>query len=549
MGLFSDSIIVRARELFAELEALDIPERVEAINGIRLELHKLSPFKAEPVDCVVWVESDKVTANDYNPNSVAPPEMKLLERSIEADGYTQPIVSWQRDEFYEVVDGFHRNRVGKESRPVRKRTLGYLPLTVINDDRRERGDRIASTIRHNRARGKHKVEAMSDIVIELKRRNWTDERISRDLGMDQDEILRLCQITGLAEMFSDRQFSASWDVEGEVVEEDFQELTDDVTLYGEEAAAFRTVNTSDENRIKKDLWIRDKPERHTGVSDYPFALPQMEFEEFIVLFGQWYGQGKKTAGFIGIRAQESLHRYCAVATWEKKDLMLDGHRWTTKIVDQVYNVYPIYDWRTEDIWIYHAKFPHKQHNQIYDKMQMAGVPLSQQRLCQPFGDDQRRGLWLYHILEPHTWFKLVSRVNGANSGALYVEECGNITGYHKITKPPQHTWRSFCNLLLQTMPQKTRAHYVYRFKKFIKGWNDRGYAAIPEEAPPELEAKCWAPSWRRMCKVLLRNDYWCKGLGQTQPKSDAYGRYKQIMREKKVEAAASGGSTASGREG
>lgn len=296
----------------------------------------------------------------------------------------------------------------------------------------------------------------------------------------------------------------------------------------------RWVCWDDDN---KPLWIRQKPEIHKSVEDYPFALPKMEFEEFIVLFGQWYGQGKKTAGFIGIRAQESLHRYCAIATWEKKDLMLNDRRWTTKIVDNVYNVYPIYDWLTEDIWRFHSKYPDKPHNKIYDKMQMAGVKLSQQRLCQPFGDDQRRGLWLYHILEPETWFKLVNRVNGANSGALYIEETGNINGYNKITKPAHHTWKSFCNMLLQTMPPKTREHYAVRFKKFIYGWNQRGYTAIPDEAPPELEAKCWAPSWRRMCKVLLRNDYWCKGLGQTQPKSDAYKRFKEMQKAKKLEAA------------
>lgn len=296
----------------------------------------------------------------------------------------------------------------------------------------------------------------------------------------------------------------------------------------------RWVCWDDDN---KPLWIRQKPEVHKSVADYPFALPKMEFEEFIVLFGQWYGQGKKTAGFIGIRAQESLHRYCAIATWEKKDLMLNDRRWTTKIVDNVYNVYPIYDWLTEDIWRFHSKYPDKPHNKIYDKMQMAGVKLSQQRLCQPFGDDQRRGLWLYHILEPETWFKLVNRVNGANSGALYIEETGNINGYNKITKPAHHTWKSFCNMLLQTMPPKTREHYAVRFKKFIYGWNQRGYTAIPDEAPPELEAKCWAPSWRRMCKVLLRNDYWCKGLGQTQPKSDAYKRFKEMQKAKKLEAA------------
>lgn len=286
---------------------------------------------------------------------------------------------------------------------------------------------------------------------------------------------------------------------------------------------------------KKDLWIREKPVNKyiKTEGDYPFHPAGMEFEEFIVLFGEWYGQGKMTAGFIAIRAQESLHRYCAIATWEKRGLTFNGYRWTTKIVANTYNIYPIYDWRTEDIWTYHAKNPDKPHNEVYDKMYMAGVPLSQQRLCQPFGDDQRKGLWLYHILEPETWFKLVARVNGANSGSLYIGEHGNINGYNKITKPEGHTWRSFCNLLLQTMPKKTRDHYVYRFKKFIYGWKQRGYEGIPEEAPPELEAQCWAPSWRRMCKVLLRNDYWCKGLGQTQPKSDAYIKFKQIKEARK----------------
>lgn len=286
----------------------------------------------------------------------------------------------------------------------------------------------------------------------------------------------------------------------------------------------------------KDLWIRQKPKGCRTEKDYPFAVPKMEFEEFIVLFGEWYGQRKLTAGFIGIRAQESLHRYCAIATWEKKDMTFNGHRWTTKIVDKVYNIYPIYDWLSEDIWRYHSRYPDKAHNRIYDRMHQAGVPLAHQRLCQPFGDDQRRGLWLYHILEPATWGKLVARVNGANSGALYVEENGNVCGYHKITKPEGHTWQSFCNLLLQTMPKLTREHYVYRFKKFIYGWRNRGYKKIPEEAPPELEAKCWAPSWRRMCRVLLRNDWWCKGLGQGQPKSDAWQQYKEMKHAKKAAA-------------
>lgn len=283
---------------------------------------------------------------------------------------------------------------------------------------------------------------------------------------------------------------------------------------------------------KRETWIREKPEGCRTETDYPFALAEMEFEEFIVLFGEWYGQGQRTAGFIGIRAQESLHRYCAIATWEKRGLTLNGWRWTTKIVDEVYNVYPIYDWLTEDIWRFHAHHPDLPHNRIYDKMHMAGVALSQQRLCQPFGDDQRRGLWLYQILEPETWARLIARVNGANSGALYVQESGNVMGYDSITLPAGHTWRSFCNLLLQTMPPATREHYTSRFKRFIVGWRRRGYPTIPDESPPELEAKCWAPSWRRLCRVLLRNDWWCKGLGMAQPKSAAYERYKAMKKRR-----------------
>lgn len=279
---------------------------------------------------------------------------------------------------------------------------------------------------------------------------------------------------------------------------------------------------------KEHMWVRNKPHDFKDCKDYDFAVRGMEFEEFVPLFGEWYANNKPTAGFIGIRAQESLHRYCAIATWEKDGRMLNNRRWTTKISKSVYNVYPIYDWLVSDIWKYHAMCPDKPYNQIYDRMQRAGVPLSQQRLCQPYGDDQRKGLWLYHILEPQTWCKLVARVNGANSGSLYIQESGNINGYNKITLPDGHNWKSFTNMLLQTLPTKTRKHYVKRFQKFIYSWQRRGYTNIPDESPPELEAKQWAPSWRRMCKTLLRNDYWCKGLGQTQPKSEAYKKFLEI---------------------
>lgn len=252
-----DECIGAVSKVLDSVESFPLAIQVEAINKLRKLIHQKSPFRAEPVDYVEWVPSDDVAANDYNPNSVAPPEMKLLEHSILEDGYTQPIVTFDTEEIREVVDGFHRNRVGKECEKVKKRILGYLPVVTINTERTDRGDRIAATIRHNRARGKHKVEGMSDIVIELKRRNWTTERVCRELGMDEDEVLRLCQITGLAELFSDQEFSKSWDVEGEVVESDFVELTDDPAAYGKgETKEFRTVNTSDENRIfhTHDKW-------------------------------------------------------------------------------------------------------------------------------------------------------------------------------------------------------------------------------------------------------------------------------------------------------
>lgn len=163
--------------------------------------------KSHPVSNVKWVEANLVQANDYNPNSVAKPEMELLELSIKSDGFTQPIVVWTRDGMYEVVDGFHRHLVGKAL------GLTHLPVVIINDDRSDKGDRIASTIRHNRARGKHRIEAMSDIVLDLSKRNWSDKKIGKELGMEPDEVLRLKQITGLAELFSDEEFSEAWEVE------------------------------------------------------------------------------------------------------------------------------------------------------------------------------------------------------------------------------------------------------------------------------------------------------------------------------------------------
>ncbi len=216
-----DTIITAVDIALVGLERLSIDDRVTVINRLREMIHERGPFAGEPVDLVRWVKADCVHANDYNPNSVAPPEMELLRHSIMSDGYTQPIVTNEEDERLVVIDGFHRNRVGKECKDVNKRVLGYLPVVQIKESQTGKADRMASTIRHNRARGKHRVDAMSDIVLELKRRNWSDEKIGRELGMDSDEVLRLTQIGGLAEMFADKDFSEAWEP-GTITEEELK---------------------------------------------------------------------------------------------------------------------------------------------------------------------------------------------------------------------------------------------------------------------------------------------------------------------------------------
>lgn len=287
------------------------------------------------------------------------------------------------------------------------------------------------------------------------------------------------------------------------------------------------------DETKKDLWVREKPKLAADLSQYDFYVPKMEFEELMVIFGNWYSQGKTCGAFIGIRSDESLHRYRAIVS-RKDGLMRNNWKWTTKVGTNLFNVYPIYDWRTEDIWLFHFRFDQYCHNTIYDMMTQAGVKLSSQRLCQPFGDDQKKGLWLYQILEPSTWYKLINRVSGVNSGALYSQDTGNINGVNRISKPDDHTWESYTNFLLRTLPTNMQDNYRDRFKKFVVGWKKRGYTSIPDEAPNDLEVKSWAPSWRRMCRCILRNDFYCKGLGQTQPKSEAYGKFKDIQKIRRL---------------
>lgn len=198
------------QELLGFLSALPEKERIEAINEFRQAIHSVSPFREEPVDCVLWVKNDRISPNDYNPNNVAPPEKKLLQKSLEADGFTQPIVVVRStEEEYEIVDGFHRHELGKSKPSLKSRLHGYLPVTCLQ---RERHERMAATIRHNRARGRHKIHAMSEIVRELSLLGWSQEKISKELGMDDDEVLRLKQINGLQELFANRRFSKAWTV-------------------------------------------------------------------------------------------------------------------------------------------------------------------------------------------------------------------------------------------------------------------------------------------------------------------------------------------------
>lgn len=230
-----------------ELENECLQNKVKFINELRYYIHLLSPFKNEPIDYVKWEISENVIANDYNPNKVAPPEMELLEVSILNDGYTQPIVTWNNYEKNktEVIDGFHRNRVGKESKIVNERIKGYLPVVDIRKEQSGKNDRIASTIRHNRARGKHQVDAMSEIVIELKNRNWSNKRIAKQLGMDEEEVLRLCQISGLEHLFNDKDFSKAWVSENDT--NIYTPINDQIDK--EIINSFRVGNTDNPNRI------------------------------------------------------------------------------------------------------------------------------------------------------------------------------------------------------------------------------------------------------------------------------------------------------------
>jgi len=286
----------------------------------------------------------------------------------------------------------------------------------------------------------------------------------------------------------------------------------------------------DEN--KKELWVRTKDkEAITDNKFFPFYFENIMFEEFTPLFAKWYSQEKKTACFVGIRSAESLNRYRTIAVSNKK--VIDKKYWMTNVIDKVWNIYPIYDWRTKDDWIYVSKY-NKSYNKLYDRMYQAGMTINQMRIDEPFGDTQRQGLWLYQIIEPKMWSKMVLRVAGANNGSIYCNDKGDILGNGKIKLPKGHNWESFTKYLLNTMPTKTSEHYKNKIAVYLKFFRKKGYPdSIPDFLDSKLEASGKAPSWRRICKSLLRNDYWCRGIGFSPTKSEAYNKYLKLMNKRR----------------
>lgn len=282
---------------------------------------------------------------------------------------------------------------------------------------------------------------------------------------------------------------------------------------------------------KEDRWVRECPDWAIGdYSYFPFYTYGMTFEEFILEFGKWYTEddSRLTGCFVGIRSQESLNRWRAIAGHATK---FEGVHGTSHQGGSCWNIYPLYDWKTDDVWTYHGKTG-KPYNKLYDRMHEAGVSLHNMRICEPYGDEQRRGLWLYHIVEPETWGCVVERVAGANTGALYGAESGNVMGNIKITKPDNHTWQSFAMMLLDSMPTKTSDHYKDKIAVWMRWYADHNYE-IADELPGDTGSKDMG-SWRRVCKMLLKNDYWAKTLSFSPTKADAYMRYKKIMQKRRA---------------
>lgn len=320
---------------------------------------------------------------------------------------------------------------------------------------------------------------------------------------------------------------------------------------------------------KKDIWVRDMPKMDyvINVDNNPidYYKYNMIFEDFVAKFGKWFGKDKKTACIIGIRTQESLNRWRALTTKNKrkyKDIM-----YSTQIDENVYNFYPIYDYSTEDIWTYYGKTGNE-YNKFYDLMYKAGVSIHSMRIDEPFGDTAKAGLNMFKIIEPKTWVKIVGRVAGANFGNIYANSTINTANY-KL--PKGHTWESFTYFLLDTLPKNASDHYKEKFNKFTKWWTEKGSGMRQEDIDilninyngaifqtgemstrgnkdkevikfnhvvdtiPELDSKQDVLTWKRMAMCIIKNDYFCKSLSfgiskeQLKRRKETMKKYESIL--------------------
>lgn len=283
-------------------------------------------------------------------------------------------------------------------------------------------------------------------------------------------------------------------------------------------------------------WVRQPPEDAiTDPAFFPFYQSAMTFEAFVPAFSKWWGEGASGMMFVGIRTDESLNRMMAIAS-QRKRRYSPVMPWTSAWpAGNGYCGYPLYDWKVGDIWTYFARET-QCYNPLYDLMYRAGVSPGNMRICEPFGPEQRRGLWLYHVLEPETWGRACERVSGACSGARYGNQSGAYFSAHvRIARPAHHTWQSYALFLLDSMPAKTAQHYRTKIAIYLKWYLDRDYPqGIPEEQEKDLGSRD-IPSWRRICRVLIRNDFWCRALSFGPNKPQHYSRYLRRMQKKREE--------------
>ena len=280
-------------------------------------------------------------------------------------------------------------------------------------------------------------------------------------------------------------------------------------------------------KSKKDKWVREMPEFAINEDNniFPFFRYAMEFEEFVPEFEKWYQEtkGGMCGSFVGIRCDESLNRFRTIVS-QKKDRLKDKP-WTTrnKPLNNSYSIYPIYDYRTEDVWI--ATFNNNfEYNYVYELMYKNGLGIHQQRLCQPFGDDQKNGLDQYRAIEAENWDKLLKRVAGVNFGNIYcrTSALGNI----KSEKPEHLTWQEWALYLLESIGiynKKLEKHYAIKIKKFFKYWEEKCGCTldmIEDEADKKMESLKIVPSWRRVARALERNDFFLTRLSFGETKSD-----------------------------